>query len=31
MEDLIMTRGKKFKLIQHHCYCDLRNSTLLTG
>jgi len=22
--DFIRTRGNKYKLIQHHCYCDLR-------
>jgi len=23
-EDFIRTRGNRFKLIQHHCHCDLR-------
>ena len=23
-QDLIRTRGNKYKLVQHHCHCDIR-------
>ena len=29
-DNLIRTRGNKFKLVQHHCHYDLRKYTLLT-
>ena len=29
-DNLIRTRGNKFKLVQHHCYYDLRKYNLLT-